>query len=235
MATIESIVNLLKKLPNEILFRIFYQLHHSYLPTPLIQDNYFMQHWYKNFYHYHYQRWKIDNDVYWKFLSINGGNKIIKYVNSKYVSTYLFKFIDDVQTHYGKVYFENIYIRLLPEADPNENYYRLYRHGSKQFYIHHYKKFQYICEILYDLNTEEVIQVILAHTAANNLSVTISFHLPFNIAGTHSQVKYRLGGNGEVFFAPGKKIEFHPNVKNEDQYLSSIPDDKIVCYVIPWH
>lgn len=58
-----SLARNLKRLPNEILFLILYQCPKEYLPTVLLKDNYFMNRWYREYYHHHYEKWKKDNNI----------------------------------------------------------------------------------------------------------------------------------------------------------------------------
>lgn len=80
----EQIVSLLKKLPNEILFNIFFQCPKDYLPNVLLKNNYFMNRWYREYYPYYYEEWKKRQNIKYCI----EGDKLVKKINNQLVDSW---------------------------------------------------------------------------------------------------------------------------------------------------
>lgn len=171
----EGIVSLLKRLPNELLFRIFFILPHSYLPDVLLQNNYFMNRWYKTYYPHHYNQWKRENNINWRVYSIN--NTKVEWISQDNIFTTEIKH-DEILITYGRTRaFLDDHNRSCIEhrskdqkrkdrysliSDEDDNIYILRKVTIDKDYI----------ERVYDINTEEIIRI-----SARNITSSYSFTL----------------------------------------------------------
>jgi len=86
----QALINNLRRLPNEILFKILYLCSREYLPENLIHDNYFMRRWYQEYYPTYYQLWKKEKGIQY----VVEGRKLIKKINGITISHYDLPHID---------------------------------------------------------------------------------------------------------------------------------------------
>lgn len=78
-----QIVAMLRRLPNEILFKIFYQCPKEYLPDALLNDNYFMNCWYREYYPYWYKQWKKANKIVYRTEKGAFNGRLVKRINGE--------------------------------------------------------------------------------------------------------------------------------------------------------